>query len=211
MDEVILDSLLYQASIGQRNGGTFSSSAYTYVVNELRSKFPETTWNKEKFNGWDFNPVTNMWDLEDEVWDEIIKANPNVAKWKDKPIPFYDKLEELYGKDRATGDNAVTAAEIRAWRKSVTPKILLLQLRKLMHHNNVGAMEKEEKESCLEDIDFDQRYKSNAYIHLCRNRVDYDILTALPLDGRGPVLWNMIIQVKVISVTEPSPYNSNFI
>ncbi|GAA0160893.1 hypothetical protein LIER_43545 [Lithospermum erythrorhizon] len=105
MDEVILDSLLYQASIGQRNGGTFSSSAYTYVMNELRSKFPETTWNTEKFNGWGFNPVTKMWDLEDEVWDEIIKANPNVAKWKDKPIPFYDKLEELYGKDRAMGDN----------------------------------------------------------------------------------------------------------
>ncbi|GAA0185023.1 hypothetical protein LIER_32311 [Lithospermum erythrorhizon] len=64
MDEVILDSLLYQASIGQCNGGTFSSLAYTY-------------------------------------------ANSNVAKWKEKPIPFYDKLEELFGKDRATADNVV--------------------------------------------------------------------------------------------------------
>lgn len=31
-------------------------------------------------------------------------------------MPFYDKLAQLYGQDRASGDNAETAAEIREKR-----------------------------------------------------------------------------------------------
>lgn len=41
-------------------------------------------------------------------------AKPEAADWRNKPILFYDKLAQLFGKDRATGEHAETSTEIRA-------------------------------------------------------------------------------------------------
>ncbi|GAA0164825.1 hypothetical protein LIER_20372 [Lithospermum erythrorhizon] len=146
MDEVILDSLLYQTSIGQYNGRTFSSLAYTYIqilLLQLRKLMHQQGGSNGKEN-----------------------------KRKCKTDAIVEACNEMLTTN--------------------VDKLLLPQMSK-----------------CLEDMDFDQRYKNNAYIHLYRNRVDYDILTALSLDGRWHVLWNMMVQV--ISVTKPSPSNSSFI
>ncbi|XP_050246254.1 probable disease resistance RPP8-like protein 4 isoform X9 [Quercus robur] len=43
------------------------------------------------------------------------KAKPRAKELKNKPIPNYDKLVELYGKDRATGEQSEIASEMRQW------------------------------------------------------------------------------------------------
>ncbi|KAI5673941.1 hypothetical protein M9H77_14305 [Catharanthus roseus] len=41
----------------------------------------------------------------------INMENPNTDKWRTKPINNYDSLEELFTKDRATGEGSMTAKE----------------------------------------------------------------------------------------------------
>lgn len=41
----------------------------------------------------------------------FIKAKPKAAIWRDKVIENYDLLEELFAKDRATGEGSTTAKE----------------------------------------------------------------------------------------------------
>ncbi|XP_075655140.1 uncharacterized protein LOC142625347 [Castanea sativa] len=48
------------------------------------------------------------------------KAKHKAKEFKNKPIPNYDKLVELYGKDRATGEQYETASEMRQqWATSI--------------------------------------------------------------------------------------------
>ncbi|KAL7205465.1 hypothetical protein ACSBR2_018409 [Camellia fascicularis] len=41
----------------------------------------------------------------------LIEVKPHAEKWKCTPIDNYEKLAEIYGKDRATGVGAKTAKE----------------------------------------------------------------------------------------------------
>ncbi|KAH0682736.1 hypothetical protein KY290_021332 [Solanum tuberosum] len=53
-----------------------------------------------------WNPITNMWDAESEVWDQLIQAKPEATDLRTKSIRNCDKLMMLYGKDRASGKHA---------------------------------------------------------------------------------------------------------
>ncbi|KAK9272586.1 hypothetical protein L1049_002960 [Liquidambar formosana] len=67
-------------------------------------------------SGFALSPLTNMWDVEPEVWKTLIEARPKVKKWMNTPIPHYDKLSRMFGKDRATSLGATTAKEkVRQW------------------------------------------------------------------------------------------------
>ncbi|KAG6471329.1 hypothetical protein ZIOFF_068770 [Zingiber officinale] len=61
--------------------------------------------------GWD--PITEFFIAEPEVWQQLIEIKPAAAEWKTKPIRNYEKLVQLYGKDRATGQYAETASEMQ--------------------------------------------------------------------------------------------------
>ncbi|KAI8019699.1 Disease resistance protein RGA2 [Camellia lanceoleosa] len=55
--------------------------------------------------------------LVEDVCD--IEVKPHAEKWKCTPIGNYEKLAEIYGKDRATGVGAETAKEkVRRWANS---------------------------------------------------------------------------------------------
>ncbi|KAF3787264.1 hypothetical protein EJ110_NYTH23585 [Nymphaea thermarum] len=56
---------------------------------------------------------TNMWTAEHEVWKPLIEANPMAKKWMMAPVPNYEKLVNLFGNDRATGERSMTAKEKR--------------------------------------------------------------------------------------------------
>ncbi|KAG5586341.1 hypothetical protein H5410_046775 [Solanum commersonii] len=59
-------------------------------------------------SGFAWNPITNMWDAELEVWDQLIQAKPEAADLRTKSIRNYDKLIMLYRNDRASGKHAET-------------------------------------------------------------------------------------------------------
>ncbi|KAL8462785.1 hypothetical protein ACS0TY_033704 [Phlomoides rotata] len=61
--------------------------------------------------GW--NSTTSMLDVEDEgVWDAIKRADPSVKGIRFKTWSYYGKWLEVFGKDRATGENAVDPTDL---------------------------------------------------------------------------------------------------
>nr|XP_043638430.1 uncharacterized protein LOC122609452 [Erigeron canadensis] len=57
-------------------------------------------------SGFGWNSKTCCIDAEDQVWDEYIKYHKTAAYFRGKPLPFYEKLCSIFGKDRATGSRA---------------------------------------------------------------------------------------------------------
>ncbi|XP_019264837.1 PREDICTED: uncharacterized protein LOC109242431 [Nicotiana attenuata] len=134
MDDALIDAFYHEHTLGNRIGRTFTAQAIDNIVKEMQSKFPDKILTKEsvhnrmrniktKFskcydtfqNGmsgfvWDSN--TNMWNAESEVWDQLIQAKPEAAEWRNKLIRNYDKLIELYGRNRDTGKQAETGANM---------------------------------------------------------------------------------------------------
>ncbi|KAL0001825.1 hypothetical protein SO802_015606 [Lithocarpus litseifolius] len=134
MDDALIDALLHQHHLGNRNGSVFTTHAYDNIVKELQEKFEKpidkqkvknriktikSNWSecydvfKNGLSGFAWSPITKMWSAEPEVWESLIQAKPKAKELKNKPIPNYDKLVELYGKDRATGEQSETASEMR--------------------------------------------------------------------------------------------------
>nr|XP_043628026.1 uncharacterized protein LOC122599569 [Erigeron canadensis] len=62
-------------------------------------------------------------DAEEQVWEEYIKTHKNAAGFKGKPLPFYEKLCTIFGKDRATGSHAVDLGEEDAVEETPTSPI----------------------------------------------------------------------------------------
>ncbi|KAH0715003.1 hypothetical protein KY284_007908 [Solanum tuberosum] len=56
--------------------------------------------------GFAWEPITNMWNVEPEVLDQLIQAKHEATDLRTKSIRNYDKLIMLYGKDRASGKHA---------------------------------------------------------------------------------------------------------
>ncbi|KAI8563289.1 hypothetical protein RHMOL_Rhmol03G0101600 [Rhododendron molle] len=60
--------------------------------------------------GWD--PNTNMVVAEKHIWDDYVKSHKDAANWRNRSFPHFDMLLTVFGKDRATGKNAVTAEDV---------------------------------------------------------------------------------------------------
>ncbi|XP_016726246.2 uncharacterized protein At2g29880 isoform X1 [Gossypium hirsutum] len=60
--------------------------------------------------GWDEHkqPVV----AEDAVWNSYISSHKEAAQFRHRSFPYYDQLIAIYAKDRATGKDAQTAADI---------------------------------------------------------------------------------------------------
>ncbi|KAI9083355.1 hypothetical protein K1719_034721 [Acacia pycnantha] len=52
--------------------------------------------------GWD--PETKLVTTNKDVWDEYLKAHPKAKEFVTKPLPNFDSLCNVWGKDKATGD-----------------------------------------------------------------------------------------------------------
>ncbi|XP_075675095.1 uncharacterized protein LOC142644350 [Castanea sativa] len=134
MDDALIGALLHQHHLGNRNGSVFTTCAYDNIVKELQKNFEKPIDKQKvknriktiKYNWSDcydvfknglscfaWSPITKMWSAEPEVWERLIQAKPKAKELKNKPIPNYNKLVELYGKDRATGEQSETALEMR--------------------------------------------------------------------------------------------------
>ncbi|XP_039134178.1 uncharacterized protein LOC120271561 [Dioscorea cayenensis subsp. rotundata] len=140
MDDALIDVYLHQQTMGNRVGGTFTTHALENIVNEVRSKFLDKPIDKERaqnrmknikrafirwydifknrMSGFAWNPTSEMWHAESEVWQHLIEAKPEAAEWMNKRVRNYEKLVQLYGQDRATGVQAETASEMRRRRRN---------------------------------------------------------------------------------------------
>ncbi|RYR79198.1 hypothetical protein Ahy_A01g004034 isoform A [Arachis hypogaea] len=116
MDTTFIDALIEESRKGNRVDGTFTTMAYDNILSLLRSIYgnhirKENLKNRLKtlkdhfgvcydnfhgLSGFSWNPITKMFEAEAEVWEELIKAKPEVKKWMRTPIKHYDKLFEIY-------------------------------------------------------------------------------------------------------------------
>ncbi|MFQ6655588.1 hypothetical protein Gotur_026083, partial [Gossypium turneri] len=60
--------------------------------------------------GWDDHRQVVV--AEDAVWDSYLKSHKEAGQFKHCSFPYYDQLTSIYAKDRATGKDAQTAADV---------------------------------------------------------------------------------------------------
>uniref|UniRef100_A0A2N9GVW4 Myb/SANT-like domain-containing protein n=1 Tax=Fagus sylvatica TaxID=28930 RepID=A0A2N9GVW4_FAGSY len=193
MDDVLVDALLYQLSIGARVNGTFNSRAYDEVVKELVAKF-DMDINKDK-------------------------SKPAAKKWMATPIPNYFKMAQLWAKDRATGDHAETAKEKRA-RYATSTTIDGIDLMVSQNEVSLENFEVEESDqmrspeinvvrqlrlwqkcfmkisgaeiyAALEVLDLEPTLVTDAYIFLMDNAKYKDMFFGCPVSGQGCSWWSL--------------------
>ncbi|KAA8546828.1 hypothetical protein F0562_003248 [Nyssa sinensis] len=49
---------------------------------------------------------------EPHVWEEYMKSHKGAVMFKNKSLPYFEEFLIIFGKDRATGRNAQTAADV---------------------------------------------------------------------------------------------------
>ena len=95
MDDALIDALLHQHHLGNRNGSVFTTHAYDNIVKELQEKFEKPidkqkvknhiktikyNWSdcydvfKNGLSGFAWSPITKMWSAEPEVWESLIQV-----------------------------------------------------------------------------------------------------------------------------------------
>ncbi|XP_031120430.1 uncharacterized protein At2g29880-like [Ipomoea triloba] len=60
--------------------------------------------------GWD--DERKMVTAEDDVWEAYLSSHKEAAQYRRKTFPFYNEFTDIYGKDRATGKDSQTGADI---------------------------------------------------------------------------------------------------
>ncbi|PPD73357.1 hypothetical protein GOBAR_DD29717 [Gossypium barbadense] len=60
--------------------------------------------------GWDEHRQLVV--AEDTVWESYLKSHKEAAQFRFRTFPYYDQLTTIYARDRATGKDAQTAADV---------------------------------------------------------------------------------------------------
>ncbi|KAD1826799.1 hypothetical protein E3N88_42243 [Mikania micrantha] len=76
----------------------------------VRAVHTVVAWNNTSGFGWDYN--NDMLDAPQPVWQAYIQVHKNASKWRGKKFPHYWDLCVVFGKDRANGRDAQTAADL---------------------------------------------------------------------------------------------------
>ncbi|RCV40929.1 hypothetical protein SETIT_9G094500v2 [Setaria italica] len=120
MNEYLIDSLLHQQSIGNRGEARFFSVAYDSIVTGVGERFGvaidrNNIKNRLKYIKESFYecrnilsedtrikwcPESRRFNADPNVWRELIQRKPEAKKWMTKTIDHYDRLMELFGKER---------------------------------------------------------------------------------------------------------------
>ncbi|KAH6807171.1 hypothetical protein C2S51_028279 [Perilla frutescens var. frutescens] len=126
-EEVLLAALKELVVQGWKSDNGFRAG-YLYKLEEaMKKEFPSTdlkgmlhinskttTWKKNYHSlsamlnrsGVGFNlKGTHMIDCNDEQWEQIVKCDANAKLMRFKSWPHLDAWREIFGKDRATGEN----------------------------------------------------------------------------------------------------------
>ncbi|EOY15291.1 Uncharacterized protein TCM_034405 [Theobroma cacao] len=104
MDDVVIDVLLHQQSLGNRVDKVFTTMAYENMVNELHEKIGMPIEKGRGGFAWGLD--TKMWTAKPELWKALAKSKPDSKKWMTTRISNYDKLLMLFANDREKEDGA---------------------------------------------------------------------------------------------------------
>ncbi|CAI9291546.1 unnamed protein product [Lactuca saligna] len=175
MDNVLVEPLVKEDDVGNRVNGTFTSQAYANMIAWLSKEFNKSITKdqlkkimktlKGNFSKWydmyrgtslrgfSWNSQTKHIEAEEEVWEQLIKENPEATAFRTKKFSNYNQLVMLFSDDRASGSKAEIAKEKNTQlRKSKEIKIeKITDVDKLMANKDV-ILENEHKDDGDEDI-----------------------------------------------------------
>ncbi|GAV68533.1 LOW QUALITY PROTEIN: Myb_DNA-bind_3 domain-containing protein, partial [Cephalotus follicularis] len=116
MDDAFINALLNEQIKDNKVEGTFTTTAYDNVIKELCAQFAKG-FKKDKLKNHlktikaNFNKSYDLFkNLSGFAWSP---ENPDAKIWMTTPISNFDKLVELFAKDRVTRAIAETAKEKR--------------------------------------------------------------------------------------------------
>ncbi|AES99968.1 Myb/SANT-like DNA-binding domain protein [Medicago truncatula] len=119
MNNALIDAFVHQVSAGNKQGGTFTSIAYTNITKEMSEKF-QRPFDKEKVKDrWklvkrNFTKCHDIFNgMSGFAWKSDTYAKPEAAQWMNKPFANYDKLVIACGDERATGGKVMNDEDIR--------------------------------------------------------------------------------------------------
>nr|KJB37629.1 hypothetical protein B456_006G213400 [Gossypium raimondii] len=68
--------------------------------------------NGQKNSGFGWDEYRQLVVAEDAVWDSYLKSHREAAQFRHRTFHYYDQLTAIYARDRATGKDAQTAADV---------------------------------------------------------------------------------------------------
>ncbi|CAI9291547.1 unnamed protein product [Lactuca saligna] len=169
MYNVVVEAHVKEDDVRNRVNGTFTSQAYANMIawlskefnksitkDQLKNRMKTLKGNFSKWydmyrgtllSGFSWNSLTKHIEAEEEVREQLIKENPEVAAFRTKKISIYNQLVMLFSDDRASGSKAEIAKEKNArLSKSKEIKIeKIADLDKLMANKEV-ILENEHKD-----------------------------------------------------------------
>ncbi|PPD90688.1 hypothetical protein GOBAR_DD12375 [Gossypium barbadense] len=69
-------------------------------------------FNGQNNSGFGWDEHRQLVVAEDAVWDSYLKSHKEAAQFKHRSSPYYNQLTTIYARDRATGKDAQTAADV---------------------------------------------------------------------------------------------------
>ncbi|KAH9772568.1 Myb DNA-bind 3 domain-containing protein [Citrus sinensis] len=133
-EEALLDALDAVVVSGGRADNGFKSGTFIHLEKLINQKLPNCglkasphidskirKWKKQyglmfdmlNTSGFGWNDVKKCVEVDsDEVWNSYVQFHNAVRNWRGKPFPLYERLANIFGKDRATGHGAQTPADM---------------------------------------------------------------------------------------------------
>ncbi|KAL8544000.1 hypothetical protein ACS0TY_004521 [Phlomoides rotata] len=97
---------------GHRSWSKIEEDALVLCLTNIKKEYDALSDLLSK-SGIGWNSTTSMIEIEDEnVWDSCKRADPHVKGIQYKTWPYYPQWIEIFGKDRATGENIADPIDI---------------------------------------------------------------------------------------------------
>nr|XP_048326632.1 uncharacterized protein LOC125421496 [Ziziphus jujuba var. spinosa] len=128
-EEALLNILDEAVASGQRcDTGAFKPGTLNMIERQLAEMCPNSglrasphieskmkKWKKQygiiydmlNKSGFGWNDSLKCVEVDsDDAWKAYVQCNPSAKSWRSKPFPMYERLANIFGKDRATGVGA---------------------------------------------------------------------------------------------------------
>ncbi|KAK9167235.1 hypothetical protein Scep_002426 [Stephania cephalantha] len=107
----------------EKLGNNFQIKAHPHIDSKacgLRTKyFALAEMQGPRCSGFGWNDINKSITCDDDVWNNWVQSHPTTVGLRNKPFPFFDELDYVYRKDRATGACAENPANAES--NPVTP------------------------------------------------------------------------------------------
>ncbi|XP_024969751.1 uncharacterized protein At2g29880-like [Cynara cardunculus var. scolymus] len=133
-EENVLINILQEivAAGGRSDNGCFRTGTYEQIVSKMREKLPglnitskhiqnkmkrlknkySTAYDMLNTSAFGWNDAHQCVTVDAQVLEEYLKKHPSKNYIVNKPFPQYERLKIIFGKDRATGSMAESAADV---------------------------------------------------------------------------------------------------